>query len=406
MEALPICLNKLVPELLAVMLSVTAVLIFGEILPQAICTGPNQIAIASKLAPYTRALMMMEGFLAYPISLMLDCFLGEHTTNRYKNSDLKVLIELHTRNAVQEMQEEQRKGHEQENRERSNSNDEPIGLSREQSKLISGAIDLTSDTAEQVMRPYELIETIDYRQQLTQSFLLDISEKGYSRYPVYKDDKHNVIGILLVKKLLGLTKFDMSIEKLNVPLRMPLIVHPKMLLSDLLVEFQKGKSHIALVTEQPAELKRKMFGKTNNEQMQYDEAMRKDPAKIMGIVTLEDVVEKVIGEIMDEGDYDEAHRVNLRPRQIPNRSPKPFDTKFSAKPPLPPIDNPGKILTGSKPPQPPSESSVKQPASSKLPPQVAEGSTLRVVPVSRPPQTPLQANALCKDLIEKQGGKL
>ena len=64
MEALPICLNKIVTEAVAIIISVTAVLIVGEILPQAICTGPNQITIASALAPYTRTLMMMEAFVA------------------------------------------------------------------------------------------------------------------------------------------------------------------------------------------------------------------------------------------------------------------------------------------------------------------------------------------------------
>ena len=307
MEALPICLNKIVTEAVAIIISVTAVLIVGEILPQAICTGPNQIAIAAALAPCTRALMMMEAFVAYPISLFLDCILGKHTKSRYKNTDLKALIELHTQNAVYELEQEKMKG--------------AIGLSREQSKLITGAIDLTKYIVKDAMRPYDKVETISHQQQLSKAFLNKLTEEGYSRYPVYKENKQNVIGILLVKKLLGLNKFGISLEKLNIPLRMPLIVHPEMHLTDLLMEFQKGKSHIALVTKQTAELKRKMGLDTagTTETMRFDEAMATDPVQIMGIVTLEDVVEKVIGDpILDEDDYDKEHVAYLNPT-IPSR---------------------------------------------------------------------------------------
>ena len=54
MEALPLFLNKLVPEYLAVIISVTLVLIFGEVAPQAICTGPDQIKIAASVSPFAK----------------------------------------------------------------------------------------------------------------------------------------------------------------------------------------------------------------------------------------------------------------------------------------------------------------------------------------------------------------
>ncbi len=282
-EALPIFLNKLVPELVAIIISVTAILIFSEIVPQAVCTGPNQIRIAAAAAPATKTLMMMMGFIAYPISKILDGILGEHTQSRYKNSDLKALIELHTQDAMREMEEKKR---------------DSVGLSKEQSKLIHGAIDLTSVTAKDAMTPYNKVEVIDCKQILSQEFLKKLSHKGYSRYPVYKDTRQNVIGILLVKKLLGLRVFDKSLEAINIPLRTPLIVLPTMPLTDLLMEFQKGKSHIALVTDQIAELKKNMGldTSTSMQQMGFEEAMDSRPIIIMGIVTLEDVVERALGE--------------------------------------------------------------------------------------------------------------
>ena len=78
-EALPLFLNELVPPLVAVVISVTAVLVFGEILPSAIFTGPNQLAIGSSLAPLVWFFIYSFWIIAYPISLILDRMLGEST---------------------------------------------------------------------------------------------------------------------------------------------------------------------------------------------------------------------------------------------------------------------------------------------------------------------------------------
>ena len=82
MEALPIFLHKIVPEFLAIVISVSLVLLFGEIIPQAYCTGPYQVKIAAYVAPLTKALMYGTYPISYPISLLLDHLLGEHTKSR------------------------------------------------------------------------------------------------------------------------------------------------------------------------------------------------------------------------------------------------------------------------------------------------------------------------------------
>ena len=82
MEALPIFLDVLVPEYLAVIISVTLVLMFGEIIPQAFCTGPNQIKIASCLTPLTLFLMYITSPISYPLSVILDCLFGHQTKSR------------------------------------------------------------------------------------------------------------------------------------------------------------------------------------------------------------------------------------------------------------------------------------------------------------------------------------
>lgn len=78
MEALPIFLDSIFPSWLAIIISVTCVLFFGEIIPQAACVGPHQIAIAAFLAPMTKCLMWLLILLGYPLAKTLDFILGHH----------------------------------------------------------------------------------------------------------------------------------------------------------------------------------------------------------------------------------------------------------------------------------------------------------------------------------------
>mmetsp|Transcript_36977 Transcript_36977/g.35685 ORF Transcript_36977/g.35685 Transcript_36977/m.35685 type:complete len:142 (+) Transcript_36977:285-710(+) len=85
MEALPIFLDRLVPAFWAIVISVTAVLFFGEVIPQAVCTGPSQLLIAEKVAPLVRFLMYSLAIITWPLSKILDWVLGEHGKTRFTN---------------------------------------------------------------------------------------------------------------------------------------------------------------------------------------------------------------------------------------------------------------------------------------------------------------------------------
>lgn len=80
-EALPIFLSGLVPEYLAIIISVTLVLFCGEIIPAAILTGPNQLMIAANLVPMVYVVFLVFYPIAYPISVGLDYFLGKNMIN-------------------------------------------------------------------------------------------------------------------------------------------------------------------------------------------------------------------------------------------------------------------------------------------------------------------------------------
>ncbi|CAD98726.1 cyclin M2-like membrane-associated protein with 4 transmembrane domains and 2 CBS domains [Cryptosporidium parvum Iowa II] len=99
MEALPLFLDRIIPSWVAVICSVTAILIFGEILPQAICTGKHQLRIAASCATFVRCLIICLFVFSWPISKFLDYFIGENgkTNNFYARGQLKALIALHRR---------------------------------------------------------------------------------------------------------------------------------------------------------------------------------------------------------------------------------------------------------------------------------------------------------------------
>jgi CBS domain containing-hemolysin-like protein len=75
-EALPLFLDQLVPSYAAVLISVTMVLIFGEIVPSAIFTGPDQISMAAAMSPLVKLVKMLLMLVAWPTAKLLDFFLG------------------------------------------------------------------------------------------------------------------------------------------------------------------------------------------------------------------------------------------------------------------------------------------------------------------------------------------
>ena len=97
-EALPIFLDKLVDETTAILISVSCVLLFGEILPSAIMTGPRQLQIAAALAPAIRCLLILTAPIAWPMAKVLDRVLGHQDgLTRFKRNEFKALVKMQAR---------------------------------------------------------------------------------------------------------------------------------------------------------------------------------------------------------------------------------------------------------------------------------------------------------------------
>ncbi|CAI0401169.1 unnamed protein product [Linum tenue] len=222
MEALPIFLDKLVSALGAVLISVTLLLLFGEIIPQSVCTRYG-LAIGATVAPFVRILIWICFPVAYPISKILDCVLGNGHVALFRRAELKTLVNLHGNEAG--------KGGE---------------LTHDETTIIAGALELTEKTASHAMTPISQTFAIDINAKLDRDMMNLILEKGHSRVPVYYEQPSNIIGLILAKNLLTIHPEDETPVK-NVTIRRIPRVPENLPLYDILNEFQKGHSHMAVV---------------------------------------------------------------------------------------------------------------------------------------------------------------
>ncbi|KAI5415939.1 DUF21 domain-containing protein, variant 2, partial [Lathyrus oleraceus] len=223
MEALPIYLDKLFNQFLAIILSVTFVLFFGEVIPQAICSRYG-LAVGANFAWLVRILMVVCYPVSYPVGKVLDYLLG-HDEALFRRAQLKALVSIHGKEAG--------KGGE---------------LTHDETTIISGALDLTEKTAEEAMTPIESTFSLDVNSKLDWEAMGKILARGHSRVPVFSGNPKNVIGLLLVKNLLTVrpeTETPVSAVSIRRIPRVP----SDMPLYDILNEFQKGSSHMAAVVK-------------------------------------------------------------------------------------------------------------------------------------------------------------
>ncbi|KDP40097.1 hypothetical protein JCGZ_02095 [Jatropha curcas] len=229
MEALPIYLDKLFNQYVAIILSVTFVLFFGEVIPQSICSRYG-LAVGANFVWLVRVLMIICYPIAYPIGKILDWVLG-HNEALFRRAQLKALVSIHSQEAG--------KGGE---------------LTHDETTIISGALDLTEKTAEEAMTPIESTFSLDVNSKLDWEAMGKILARGHSRVPVYSGNPKNIIGLLLVKSLLTVrpeTETPVSAVSIRRIPRVP----SDMPLYDILNEFQKGSSHMAAVVKSKGKTK-------------------------------------------------------------------------------------------------------------------------------------------------------
>ncbi len=152
------------------------------------------------------------------------------------------------------------------------------GTSREEQQMLSGIINFVNTEVEEIMRPRVDITALDIKASFEQ-VKATIIDSGYSRIPVYDEDLDNIKGALYVKDLLPYINCGNEYGWKQL-LRKIYFIPKHKKIDDLLRDFQENKIHMAIVVDE--------YGATQ------------------GLVSLEDILEEVVGEISDESDMDES----------------------------------------------------------------------------------------------------
>ncbi|XP_067396383.1 metal transporter CNNM4 isoform X2 [Emydura macquarii macquarii] len=253
----------------AVVASTVGIVIFGEIVPQALCSR-HGLAVGANTITITKFFMLVTFPLSFPVSKLLDCILGQEIGTVYNREKLVEMLKV----------------------------TEPYNdLVKEELNMIQGALELRTKTVEDVMTPLHDCFMINSDAVLDFNTMSEIMESGYTRIPVYEEERSNIVDILYVKDLAFVDPDDCTTLKTitkfyNHPVH---FVFHDTKLDAMLEEFKKGKSHLAIVQ------------KVNNEG-------EGDPFyEVLGLVTLEDVIEEIIkSEILDESDMYTDNRTKKR----------------------------------------------------------------------------------------------
>ena len=154
---------------------------------------------------------------------------------------------------------------------------------KEEKKLLEGIVRFGDETAKEIMTSRQDVVDLDFKSTFPE-VLRCIVENNYSRMPVYQDNIDNIRGVLYIKDLLPHLGKSANFRWQTL-IRPPYFVPETKKIDDLLRDFQDNKVHIAIVVDE--------FGGTS------------------GIVTLEDVLEEIVGEINDEYDDDEKSYIRI-----------------------------------------------------------------------------------------------
>lgn len=249
--------------------------IFGEIVPQSVCVRYG-LSIGAFMAPFVLGLMWIMYPVAFPTAKLLDWLLGEDHGTTYKKAGLKTLVSLHK--TLGQTPAER--------------------LMQDEVTIITSVLDLKEKPVGDIMTPMQDVFTMSVDTVLDERMMDTILSQGYSRIPIYApDNNHNFIGMLLVKILITYDPEDAKrVRDFSLATLPETSPHTSCL--DIINYFQEGKSHMVLVSDYPGQ-----------------------DSGALGVVTLEDVIEELIGEeIIDESDvFIDVHkairRMDPAPRQ-------------------------------------------------------------------------------------------
>jgi len=237
----------------AIVVATALIVIFGEIIPQALCSRyPLQVGAAA--APLFKVFMYALWVICKPLSMAMDYFLGPEPPVRHSKFEIGEMIKDHEA-------------------------DESTDIDSREAKTVMGALTFSEKTAWEVMTPKKNVYRFQENDKITSELIEDIKKRGHTRIPIFKDQEDKVIGVVLVKNLIGVRKNSKVINHS----KPAVTVNEETTLDDVLDIFRKVRQHLLIVVD--------------------------EHENVLGIITLEDVLEEVFGyEILDETDKYEEMR--------------------------------------------------------------------------------------------------
>lgn len=253
-----VCSNLLGPDkgaAVSTIITTILVLIFGEILPKSFAKA-NSEKVALGVSRILNFLMVLFKPLVAVFSVMTNS-LNKRVGNK---NDSPSVTEEELKYIIESIEEEG-------------------VLEEEESDLVQSAIDFGDITVQEILTPRVDIEAIDVDGDPKETIEM-LMKVGLSRLPVYEKSIDKIIGIVRVKDVLVAAIQGQILDFRNMATEC-LFVHKTMKISKLLTEFQMKKIHMAIVTDD--------YGGT------------------MGLVTMEDILEQLVGDIWDESDEEEKY---------------------------------------------------------------------------------------------------
>ena len=178
-----------------------------------------------------------------------------------------------------------------------------------------------SHLVENSVNSFEALHMISSSAAMNYAWMDTIIKWGHSRIPVYRGARNNVRGMLLVKEHLKLDPDDATPVS-SLRLRRPCVMAPSVSILEALNIFQEGRSHLALISDDGPLI----------EQCWRDDVDIPPHVTIVGVCTIEDVVEEMIGEeVLDEFDFEHAQHPGGGAHTPPSRPP-PFGTRSLTEP--------------------------------------------------------------------------
>ena len=232
------------------------ILVFGEITPKTYCN-----ANAAKIALRYSRILLVFSYVFYPLVWFFERITKGIIKLTGSSEEPPRLTEEEIKGVIEQGLQDK-------------------AIEKQESELVHGALNFDDIVIRSVMTPRTKMFTLNSKMFLFEALPL-INKSGFSRIPIYGKDHDEIIGIVNVRDVLKCLEKEQKIISLQKLARKPIFVSQEKKVSDLLREMQGRKSHMAIVLDE--------FG------------------GVEGCVTLEDLVEEIVGEIQDETDIEKSN---------------------------------------------------------------------------------------------------